>query len=283
MHTRNNVSFVHSAETWNLANPIQTCQLIVEEQDSESILRLKFLRQSAIFCEAVLHVPTIVSSLASSPKMTVSQYVLEYWLQPVVDSSRYFVVKIVAPPGHPNREATIGFGFRDRNDATDLVQTIQHFLRLQSYGSNAESLSNTTTSATTKEHQASSSLSRYTVPVLADGEKIHINTTRIRKQNPPSPTGPKAPTATGKLLLRKPPSPPPSPTSASTSCVVNLPATAPDGGDGPPSLASLSLHGGQSADDAKECSSQGDIGTNINTSNQDIPTEEDDIEWNDFQ
>ena len=37
------------------------------------------------------------------------------FLEQVVDSSRYFVVKI---QGQGNREALIGFGFRDRDAAT---------------------------------------------------------------------------------------------------------------------------------------------------------------------
>jgi len=48
-------------------------------------------------------------------------------IEPVVDSSRYFVVTIVDPIHH--RRAYIGIGFRERMDATSLTLTLQDYER----------------------------------------------------------------------------------------------------------------------------------------------------------
>jgi Protein of unknown function (DUF1681) len=48
-------------------------------------------------------------------------------VEPVVDSSRYFVVTIVDPIHH--RRAYIGIGFRERMDATSLTMALQDYER----------------------------------------------------------------------------------------------------------------------------------------------------------
>jgi hypothetical protein len=126
---------------------------------------------------------------------------MQYWLEQVADSSRYYVLKIQSSAG---REAMIGFGFRDRDQATDLRECLQHYEK-----------------AIRREKQANTAKlagPSFSVPVMSEGEKIHVdrNSGRARitkkaaapvdghspvpllKKPPPSPA-----------LLKKPPPPPP--------------------------------------------------------------------------
>lgn len=103
-------------------------------------------------------------------------------LEQVADSSRYFTLKITSPDG---REAMIGFGFRDRDAATDLRESLQHF-----------------EAALRREHTAMevAEAPAFTVPKLAEGEKIHVGpagASRVVK---------KASSSGGAVpLLKKPP------------------------------------------------------------------------------
>lgn len=51
---------------------------------------------------------------------------LDHFFEPVVDSSRYFVVRIVNP--RAKRHAYLGFGFADRPKAVDLKATVHDWL-----------------------------------------------------------------------------------------------------------------------------------------------------------
>lgn len=122
---------------------------------------------------------------------------IRHWLEPVVDSSRYFTLKI---SGQGGREALIGFGFRDRDAAIDLRESVQFYENsLQREREAEEILKNAP---------------KYTIPKLAEGEKIHVHIGKDRK-------GRKEVSKTNNTegggrksipLLKKPP---PSPESAS--------------------------------------------------------------------
>jgi hypothetical protein len=60
----------------------------------------------------------VVSSLFAQSIVTItSDRTLQFFLEPVVDSSRYFVLKI--EDAISNRTAHIGIGFRERDDASN--------------------------------------------------------------------------------------------------------------------------------------------------------------------
>ena len=106
-------------------------------------LVLEFQHEGGIFAQSQLDV---------TKGGKVSQF-----LEQVVDSSRYFVVKI---QGGGGREATIGFGFRDREKATDLRESIDHYEK-----------------SIKRESEAESKVGSYHVPKLGEGEQIHVNKT----------------------------------------------------------------------------------------------------------
>jgi Protein of unknown function (DUF1681) len=115
---------------------------------------------------------------------------VQHWLEQVIDSSRYFTLKIA---GQGGREAMIGFGFRDREVATDLRESMQHY-----------------EASIRREVEASETLAnspKYIIHKLAEGEKIHVNTGkegstsyRVKKDVHQGPSNKAIP-----LLLKKPP------------------------------------------------------------------------------
>ena len=162
-----------SAEDWDLGKPLQTCKLLVERRGDA--LYLDFSKDDG--------------KLFAQSKMDIhgdTEFKLNHWLEQVVDSSRYFALKIQGAAG---REATIGFGFRDRDQATDLRESLQHYEK-----------------SIAREKDAAKSIS-YSIPKMSDGEKIHVNV----KGGKSSTAKHKKESGGGKgsvpLLLKKPPPP----------------------------------------------------------------------------
>lgn len=98
------------AADWNLAEPDWTGRLRLISKGDKLFLRIEDATSGALYCEApVLNYP--------GPQV-----------QPVVDSRRYFVVKVVSETG---RTALIGIGFSDGADSFDLTVALQdHFTTL---------------------------------------------------------------------------------------------------------------------------------------------------------
>ena len=133
-----------------MANPRKTCQFRVERRDN--FLHLQFLADDGknLFAEAFTDASTV-------PK---GKNLLQTWCEPVVDSSRYFVTKILGAGG---REAMIGFGFRDRDAAVDLREALLFMEKSME-----------------RESQAAS-LHSFSVPVMGKDQKIHVNTGKGKK------------------------------------------------------------------------------------------------------
>jgi len=128
----------HRAEDWNLAEPLKACTLLVERR--EDTLVLEFQADGGVFAQ---------STLDTTKGGKVAQF-----LEQCVDTSRYFVVKIQGAGG---REAMIGFGFRDREKATDLRESLQHYEK-----------------SIQREAEAHETVGNFHIPQLAEGEKIHV-------------------------------------------------------------------------------------------------------------
>jgi hypothetical protein len=156
----------NSAEDWDLSTPLKTVQLLVERRNDS--LCFDFTHNNALFC-------------AASVQTGDNEKIPSNWLEQVVDSSRYFVVKIQGAGG---KEATIGFGFRDRDFALNLREAIQHY--------------ETSVSRQTKE------LADYKVPTLKEGETIHVTVKGGSAAKPKSATKQRA-AGGGVPLLKKPP------------------------------------------------------------------------------
>jgi Protein of unknown function (DUF1681) len=166
---------------------------------------------SPVFAQAVIDCSVQISSpsgaaneLSATQLQHQQQRKIQHWIEGTIDSSRYFTLRI----SNGGREALIGFGFRDRDQAIDLRESLQHYeasMRREYEASTMNSNDNT-----------ASTTSKYTIPRLADGERIHIRTgksgdniksTKSKSKTTDSPTKSDRP-----ILLKKPP-----PSSSNTS------------------------------------------------------------------
>mmetsp|Transcript_16292 Transcript_16292/g.32757 ORF Transcript_16292/g.32757 Transcript_16292/m.32757 type:complete len:273 (-) Transcript_16292:76-894(-) len=183
----------HRAEDWNLATPLKECSLLVERRGDAFVLEFQH-SGNQVFALATCDVTKGGSA--------------EHFLEQVVDSSRYFVVKI---QGGGGREALIGFGFRDRDKAIDLRESLQHYQRAMERESQSET----------------SPTSKFKVPELAEGEKIHVNVPGKGKSRT---KGKSAGGGGGLFLLKKPP-PPADGAGVETKSLLKPPPPPADGED----------------------------------------------------
>ena len=170
-----------TAEQWDLAKPIQTCGFQVERRNNDLYLLFTTDHHSKLFALAKLHPDNAAKSV-----------------EPVMDSSRYFVVQIQAgttttTTTTTTKSAYIGFGFRDRDVAIDLVGNLQQFQK------------------SIQREQQAKTMKVAEIPKLAEGEKMHISFGNNSKKKPASNnTALKKPKSTNGgseslLLLKKPP------------------------------------------------------------------------------
>mmetsp|Transcript_56430 Transcript_56430/g.168879 ORF Transcript_56430/g.168879 Transcript_56430/m.168879 type:complete len:244 (+) Transcript_56430:572-1303(+) len=155
---------------------------------------------------------------------------MEHWVEICVDTSRYFVIRI--SDERTGREAHIGMGFRERNDALNFKMSLQDYESALRRERKAEAIHmhyeerERALSEDAGEGEASS-LESPPSPVasmsklsLKDGEKIHVNLKKSSERSKRSATsGMISGKIVGKggLLLKKPP---PSGTSALSDKVV---------------------------------------------------------------
>ncbi|CAJ1955131.1 unnamed protein product [Cylindrotheca closterium] len=154
----------HRAENWDLSTPLETCGLQVERRDNDLFLLFTTESHTKLFA---------LAKCQSNPARSV---------EPVMDSSRYFVTHIQNNQG---KSALIGFGFRERDVAIDLLGNLQQFQK-----------------SIERELQAKS-MKVKEIPKLGEGEKIHVNlgTSKRKSANASS----KKKNSGGPFLLKKPP------------------------------------------------------------------------------
>lgn len=119
---------------------------------------------------------------------------LEYFVENVVDSSRYFVVRIADEKS--GREARVGFGFRDRDEATDFRESLQYYKKSILRETEGESAIHTQYDGLEEKLK------------LGEGEKIHINMGGKKSTINKTPDKKKSSGGGGLLLLKKPPAAP---------------------------------------------------------------------------
>lgn len=110
----------YSADEWNLRKPMQQCSLRIERRGDILLIVFSFQKEvdgvpkgSALFALSKI-------DLIGAPHLPMDHYV-----QNVNDSSRYFVVRVVSEQSE--REALVGLGFREREEAADFVQCLTNY------------------------------------------------------------------------------------------------------------------------------------------------------------
>jgi hypothetical protein len=127
-----------SAEQWNLANPLQTCGFQVERRDNDLYLLFTTDNHTKLFA---------LAKCDANPSHSVES---------VVDSSRYFVAHI-QDKTNTKQSGLIGFGFRERDIAIDLLGNLQQFQK------------------SIEREMRSKNMKVAEIPQLGEGDRIHIS------------------------------------------------------------------------------------------------------------
>jgi hypothetical protein len=207
----------HRAEDWNLAKPLATCSLVANRLDDSLCINIMAERpkanappgatESYLFAQSVIRVK---SDQRRSHK-------IEHWVEPVVDSSRYFAMRI--RDSKTGREAFIGVGFRERNDATNFRMTMEDYVAALKREEKAQELHRRFEQSLEDQYGDGEDGAEQPLPAMSnlslkEGEKIHIKIKGATKQQKHTP---KKGTSVGLVGLRRPPPPPPDANTASSS------------------------------------------------------------------
>ncbi|KAL9180247.1 hypothetical protein ACHAXT_008217 [Thalassiosira profunda] len=201
----------HRAEDWNLAKPLATCSTQIVRRDNDLCINIMAERPKpgapAGAVESYLFAQSAIQVDFSDPS-----HKIEHWVNPVVDSSRYFAVRI--KDSKTGREAFVGVGFRERTDATNFRMSIEDYINSLRREEKAAELHKQF------EMQAMSDSDDEKLPLpksslsLKEGEKIHV-TIKGKRGGSVSPKVKK--NTLGLAGLKKPPPPPGAAPTASES------------------------------------------------------------------
>ncbi|KAL7476119.1 hypothetical protein ACHAW6_001997 [Cyclotella cf. meneghiniana] len=206
----------HRAELWDLSKPLSTCSLLVVRRDDSLCIDIMAERPKP---NAPAGAKESYLFAQSNAKVDLSKpgNQLERWVVPVVDSSRYFALRIRDP--NSGREAFIGIGFRERLDATnfrmsmeDYVNSIRREFKAVELRKKYEESEEDKTLKESEEEREADPLNAKSHFTLKEGEKIHIN---IKSSKPRTKRQPMSSSGTGLTGLRPPP--PPASATPSTS------------------------------------------------------------------
>lgn len=248
-----------SAEDWDLAKPLQTCKLVVERLDNTCLVKF--------FAEKI-NANGIGSSvtLFAQSNITVSEtQKLEYFLESVVDSSRYFAVKI--EDLKTSRTAHIGVGFRERDDASNFRMALQDYERSMQREIQAEAMHNKYEEEEQVCEKAIDEVPQVSKLTLKEGQKIHLKL----KGHETSETSKKktSVSSSGAVpLLKKPPRPAAGLGTPEGNCVVSLKEME-------EKSPKISLPGSEVG---SECAVASEVDTI-----RDIDEDADEDEWTDFE
>jgi len=170
----------YRANDWNLASPLETCGFQVERRNNDLYLLFTLENHTKLFA---------LSKIEGEAKS-----INNINIETVMDSSRYFVCKILQ--SNPNdttkksRTALLGFGFRERDIAIDLLGNLQQFRQSIDRELEAKDLASKTKA----------------IPTLGEGEKLHISLPGSKgKSSTVKSPKPKSSGGGTPILLKKPP------------------------------------------------------------------------------
>lgn len=101
---------LHSAESWSLTKPLQCVSMRLERRGSALLLIFTYTQDSHKGGKSRLFALCTINLVDKGQP-------LEHYVEAVLDSTRYFVVRVTDEKA--GREASIGLGFRERQEAGD--------------------------------------------------------------------------------------------------------------------------------------------------------------------
>lgn len=170
----------YRANDWNLASPLETCGFQVERRNNDLYLLFTLENHTKLFA---------LSKIEGEAKS-----INNINIETVMDSSRYFVCKILqSNPNDPtkrSRTALLGFGFRERDIAIDLLGNLQQFRQSIDRELEAKDLASKTKA----------------IPTLGEGEKLHISLPGTKGKSSTVKSAKSKSSGGGTpILLKKPP------------------------------------------------------------------------------
>lgn len=160
----------HRAEDWKLENPLFTGGLRVYQRGDS--LRIIIYRQLPLSLQPIDDSP--YSIFAECPiKITNAEMDMVRFVDGVIDSSRYFVLRVQDP--RSDRSTFIGVGFRERDTAFEFKNCLNDYIRYISRIARAKEMHDSverTASAESGEQSAPSPAS--TKHALKEGEKLKL-------------------------------------------------------------------------------------------------------------
>jgi adaptin ear-binding coat-associated protein 1/2 len=173
----------HRAEDWGLADPLYTGMLRMFQADTKLRIVLYAYRDTTTLKETDDNlIPFGECPIEVKPKEDIIAFV-----DAVIDSSRYFVIKLKDP--NSTRTTSIGIGFRDREVAFDFKNSLNEYVRYIDRMALGEELAKQNMEKeandgegeeceTGGEKGASSLLAHLS---LGEGQKIHVQTKFTKK------------------------------------------------------------------------------------------------------
>lgn len=225
----------HRAEEWGLETPLLTGHLKIFQADDKLRIVLYRYKDPTSFAVGDNLLPFAECPIQMTPHEVITPFV-----DAVIDSSRYFAIRI-KDPANPNRFATLGIGFRERDAALDFKQVLNDYVRYVDRMAAAEVMAAAhegRNSLDEAEQNATDTASNQGVGrdfSIKEGQKIHINVPKkySAQQSHELPhagsavaTGP----ASGLKTFLRPPPPPGSVVGGAVSvntAASAMPATAP--------------------------------------------------------
>jgi hypothetical protein len=173
----------YRANDWNLSKPLKEgVGFQVERRNNDLYLLFTLENHTKLF--ALCKIGDDDNAAAAGGTSTVTTN-LHRFVEPVMDSSRYFVCRTTQGP-------LLGFGFRERDVAIDLLANLQQFQK-----------------SIRREMEATQQLSRVTekfkIADIKDGQQIHINIKGMQKRHTKTKQSSTTGVGGSPFLLKKPP------------------------------------------------------------------------------
>lgn len=186
-----------------MAKPLATCSLSVERRDDSCLISFHTAKPK----EGGPEGSTEPSLYAQSQISLGDETPIKHWVEAVVDSSRYFAVRI----SDGKREVHIGMGFRERDDASNFKMSLldyENSILRERKGEQMQMAHEEEEDSLNADDGAAAGVAAASKLGLKEGEKIHINLkgtpVKARKEKKSSEGAGKG----SAPLLRKPPPPP---------------------------------------------------------------------------